>query len=850
MGTVMLKAMLRGLFAHKLRLVLSALAIVLGTGFMSAAFISGDTISRGFTDLFSTVNESIDVQVTAKSDIPGVPGGSEAVITATVPQSVADQLKSVPGAEMVTPQVASDGARVLGKDGKTIASTGAPRFGGAWTDDGTVEIREGRPPTAANEVAITANLAKSGDFKVGDTIQVLTREPQQSFTVTGIAGYPGGRDSLGGETFVFFTTPVAQQLMLGETGVYSNVDLKAAPGVSPAELKTRVESAIGTTNYQALTGEETADAQASGIQAFLNVFKIALGVFGVLALITGAFLIFNTFSMLIAQRTRELALYRSFGASRGQVLNSVLLESILLGVVASAIGLLAGVGLAWIMTRLLSSSGLPSGGIVVKPLVILGTLLVGTLITVLAALVPALRASRVAPIEAMRDAVKPDKPLRRLTIAGLVALVAGIVLLILRGTKTVENNVVTLGLGSLLIFAAAVMVAPALARPVTGAIGKVVDWAMPGRLGVRNTGRNPRRTALTAAALMIGVTLATGAGVFASSVKSGVTSLFKQDLNADLMLQTDFAGGPTAGFDPELADQQIAQIPGVTAATAIQQDAVRIAGRDGFAAALEMGPAQTLFSLKAKAGEIRDLNAGEVILNDQFATDTGLKPGDTTTMQTARGGETALRVIGVLEASQLIGSPVISPADAAGFRSDVAQQAYVKVASPADVEPVREQMKTLVANNPEVTVTDPADQLRQATSFLDILLTALNVLLGLTILVAVLGVVNTLLLSVFERTRELGLLRAIGMNRGKIGWMVAVESILISLFGALLGLIVGTGLGIALVKIFGGDFLKLTIPWGYLITALVGAVIAGLVAALLPAARAARLNVLQAISYE
>ncbi len=846
----MLKAMLRGLFAHKLRLILSALAIVLGTAFMSAAFVSGDTISRGFTDLFSTVNENIDVQVTGKSDVPVNPAGGEGLVTALVPQSIVDKLKTVDGAQTVTPQVVSDGARVIDKNGKAIATTGAPRLGGAWVDgDPAVEIREGNPPRAADEVAITANLAKTGEFKVGDTIEVITLQPRQKFKVSGIAGYAGGRDSLGGETFVFFTLPVAQELMLGAPGMYSNVDIKAASGVSDGELKRRVETAIGTTEYKTLTGQETADAQASGIQSFLNVFKIALSVFGILGLITGAFLIFNTFSMLIAQRTRELALYRSFGASRNQVLNSVLLESILLGLVASLIGLGLGVLLGWAMTKLLASSGLPSGSVVLKPAVAIGTLLVGTLITVLAALIPALRASRVAPIEAMRDAARPDKPLRTMTIAGLITLVVGIVLLILRGTKAVENNVITLGLGSFLIFIGAVMLAPALTRPITGAIGKLVDWAMPGRLGVRNTGRNPRRTALTAAALMIGVTLATGAAVFASSVKAGVTDLFRSDLNADLVIAADFAGGPTAGFDPAIINQ-VKAIPGVTSATAIQSDAVRLNGKDGFASALDVEPSKTLFGLKAKSGDVRDLNAGEVILNDAFATETGLKPGDSTTLVTARGGESPLKVVGVLEPNQLVGSPVVSFADAQGFRVPVAQQGYVKVADPSQVDAVRAQMKTLVADNPEVTVTDPSEQLKQSTSFLDLLLNVLNVLLGLTVLVAVLGVINTLLLSVFERTRELGLLRAVGMSRGKMGWMVATESVLISLLGALLGLIVGTGLGIALVKIYGGDFLKLTIPWGFLITALIGAVIAGLVAALLPAIRAARLNVLQAISYE
>jgi putative ABC transport system permease protein len=309
----MLKAMLRGLFAHKLRLVLSALAIILGTAFMSAAFVGGDTISKGFTDLFSTINEDIDAQVTAKTDdVPSVDGGGgEALVTKVVPQAVADKLKGLDGAESVTPQVVSDGARLIGKDGKVVAGTGAPRLGGAWpaniNEDPNLELRQGTGPNAPDQVVLSANLAKSADVTVGDKVEIITLQPRRTFTVSGISGYKGGRDSLGGETFIFFTMPVAQELMLGTTNAYSNVDIKAAPGVSQETLKERAQAVVGP-DYTVRTGEETSQDQASGIQGFLSIFSTGLAVFGFLALFTGAFLIFNTFSMLIAQRTRELAL--------------------------------------------------------------------------------------------------------------------------------------------------------------------------------------------------------------------------------------------------------------------------------------------------------------------------------------------------------------------------------------------------------------------------------------------------------------------------------------------------------------------------------------------------------------
>jgi putative ABC transport system permease protein len=849
----MLKAMLRGLFAHKLRLVLSALAVILGTAFMTAAFVGGDTIKKGFNELFSTVNENIDVQVTGKNDVPGQ-GNDQSLITAVVPRSVADQLETVPGAQKVTPQVFSEGARVIGGDGKVIP--GNARFGAGWPED-LAEVksvlREGQGPTGPDQIAINAQLAKAGGIKVADTVEVITLQPRKTFTVTGIVGIEGGRDSLGGETIVYFTLPVAQELMLNAPGSYSNVDLKAAPGVAPEELKQRTIATIGD-GYTVRTGKETTEAQTGVFNSFLSVFSTGLAVFGFLALFTGAFLIFNTFSMLIAQRTRELALYRSFGANRGQVLRSVLLESLLLGLVASIIGLVIGVGLGWLLKKLLGAlggGGLPGSGVELRPYVVVLTLLAGTLITMFAAFIPALRAARVAPIEAMREAAKPDKPLGRMTFAGLIVMALGVVLLILRGTKTVTNGALTLGGGVLLAFVGAVLVAPALSRPVTGAIGKLVAWAMPGRLGVRNTGRNPRRTALTAAALMIGVTLATGAGVFAASTKAGVTNVFKQDLKADLVLQTDFRAGPTAGFDPAL-DAKLRAIPGVTDVAVLQADQVRLGGNGITAIATDAGAAAKLFTLHTAAGAIRTLGKGEVILPEAFAKDHNVPVGGTLDLQTARGTVDPVTVVGTYAETNVINPPsaLLSPQDASGFRSPLAQQAYVKVSDPARIEAVRAQMKTLVADNPEVAVSDPSGQIKQATSFLDLLLTVLNVLLGLTILVAILGVVNTLLLSVFERTRELGMVRAVGLSRAGVGWMITVEAVLISVFGALLGMVLGTALGITLVKIFGGDFLKLTIPWGYLLVTLIAAVAAGLVAALLPALRASRLNVLQAIAYE
>jgi putative ABC transport system permease protein len=846
----MFKAMLRGLFAHKLRLLLSALAIVLGTMFMSAAFVAGDTISKGFSTLFATISEDLDVTVTATP--PEAGGFDNSVITRFVPQATADEVAKVDGVAVSTPQVFSDGARVIDKNGKVAATQGAPRFGAGWVGDaGLIELREGRGPTSPTEVAISANLAGSTGFVIGDTIEVITLQPRQPFTVVGITGYEGDRESLGGETTVYFTTPRAQELMLGETGVYTSVDLLAADGVSPDTLADRVRSVVGP-GYDVKTGQQAADDQASSVQTVVNFLKIGLAVFAVIGMITGAFLIFNTFSMLVAQRTRELALYRSFGASRGQVNRSVLAEALLLGLAASLVGLLLGVGIGWVLKTLVGRLGgdLPVAGVVLRPYVVVTTLLVGTLFTVLAALAPAVRASRVAPIEAMRSAATPDKPLRRMTIAGAVLLAGGLLLLILKFTDVIEGQLgPALGGGALLVFLGAVLLAPMLSRPVTGGLGRLLGRSVPSRLGTGNTGRNPRRTAITAVALMLGVALATAAGLFASSLKAGLTEAFTTDVKAQLVVSAGFTGSPQAGFDPQL-EERMRAIPGVATAAAVRADFGTVGGGETQFLAGDPQALAALLTLRAASGELRPLDAGEIIIDSGTADRTGAQVGDTVPITTARGGEQQEKVVAVLEESAVVSGPLLNPVDAAGFTSPLAQGGYIEVADGQNVGAVKTQLDQLLADYPEVSVSSQQELIEQSTSFLDILLTVLNVLLGLTIVVAVLGVINTLLLSVYERTREIGLIRAIGLSRRSTAWMITAESILISVFGALLGVIVGVGLGLATVKILGGDFLKLTIPWGYLGIVLILAVIAGVVAAILPAIRAARLNVLEAIAYE
>ena len=458
------------------------------------------------------------------------------------------------------------------------------------------------------------------------------------------------------------------------------------------------------------------------------------------------------------------------------------------------------------------------------------------------------------PIAAMRDAATPDRPLGRLSTAGAIVLAAGVALLALKLTNVVTSQLaLMLGGGALLSFLGVAMLAPAISRPVTGTLGKVFGSSLAGRLGTRNTGRNPRRTAITAAALMIGVALATGAGVFASSAKAGIKSALTDNMQAQLLVGPDASGGGAAvpaGYDPALT-AKMAAIPNVSQVLSIQADHVRMGGKEVGAGAGDLGAAVAIFTLTPAAGSLAPLSRGQMVVDENLAKDNHWKLGQTLRMETARGAPIDEKIVGIYRKSELVNGPIISPADATGFRSPLAQQGFVQVSPVSAVPQVDKQLKALFADNPEVSVTNRTDLIKQSSSFLDLILTILNILLGLTILVAILGVINTLLLSIYERTREMGLVRAIGMGRGQVARMITVESILISVFGALLGIAVGVALGIAIVSaLHSSGFVSLTIPWTYLIVVLVLAVVAGALAAVLPAIRAGRLNVLEAISYE
>ena len=844
----MLRATLKSLLARKLRLVLSGLAVVLGVMFVAGAFVVTDTLSRSFDTVFADAFSQTDVSVSAKPKVALSEMEGEQV-QSPFPAAVAEQVAAVGGVAAATGLASADGARVIGADGKVLTSMGPPRLGGNWTgEDGLVQLRQGRGPRADDEIVVNAYVAKQAGLRVGDRVGVLTRQPKREFTLVGVFGYSGDRDTVGGVQEVMFTEPVAQRLMLGRTGVYSSVSVRAADGVAPDQLRDRIAAALGP-QYEVKTGEQLADENAAGLQEGLGFFNnILLGFAGV-ALFVGVFLILNTFSIIVAQRTRELALMRAMGASRRQVITSVLVEAVVIGLLAAGLGLAAGVGVGAGLAYLFSSfvGGLALAPLAVPLTAVIASLLVGVLVTVVAAVLPALRASRIPPVAAMQEVATPDRPLTRITVAGALIGAAGAATLGVGLYANVGSPLVLILTGVLVSFVGIALLTPLVSRPVVSVLGRLFSWSLPGRLGRLNSGRNPRRTAITAAALMVGIALVTGVTVVMDSAKTSLSQQAEDTIKAQVVISGEQSGPRPPSFDPAVLDRASA-IPGVRAAAGLWNDQAVVDGERTYVNATD-----DLARLADAYGAAPATGALATLKPDQIAVSTqrGWPLGTRLTVQLARGEAQVYTVVATYDEQALPGSILLPAAATAQFGVPQPLFGFVRLTDGTPVEAVLPQIKALVADSPEVSATDRSAFVAQQAGQFDMVITMVQILLALAILIAVLGVVNTLALSVLERTRELGLLRAVGLGRGQTMRMVTVEAVVISVFGALLGVVVGAGLGSAVVAALDGEGItELVLPWTRMGTYLVLAGLVGVIAAVLPAIRAARLNVLGAIAHE
>ncbi|MBN1171721.1 MAG: ABC transporter permease [Micromonosporaceae bacterium] len=863
----MFRATIRSLLNRKLRLILSTLAVVLGVMFVSGAFVLTDTIGRSFDALFTTAYSTVDVQIirTPRSEA----GVQDASVAEPVPASLIDDLEPVTGIRKITGTIILDGARVISPNtGKIISGgMGVPNFGGNWTgEDDLVKLRQGRGPSEDTEVVINASLAKAGTFSVGSQIEILlpatgtddptgetTQSRRRTFTVCGIFGYAGGRDSVTGETYVAFTTPAAQRLMLGTTDAFSEIDILVADGSSPTAVRDAIRDRIGP-DYRVNTGKDAAKEQSDFLKDQLKFFNYILLGFATIALFVGIFIILNTFSIIVAQRMRELALMRAIGASRRQVLVAVLLEAGILGLIASGIGLLCGIGVGAGLAAAAVTfiEGMELAGLGVPLTAVIASFGVGIPVTLIAALIPAVKASRIAPIAALQESTIPDKPLTRLTIGGIVVTLAGNVALALGLTDHAGGHELLAAFaGILTTFVGIALLTPIIARPAVSALGRLLAWSTPGELGRRNTARNPRRTAITAAALMVGVALVTAISTLFSSATVSTRTMLDETLHADLLVYGIQTGQNPPTFHPNLLVTTRQQAD-VEAVAGYWYDVARSDdGQTMVSATDDLAAFIAISGSKTTQGRGTRLAPGEIVIDSRMAKEHHLTLGSTVRYGLTRADDRDFTVIGIYQRNEIIWGPVLSIEDAQDFRARDPQLAFINLRDGANVEAMKAMIDGMLVDSPDISVVDRSGYLEQQTSMLNMLLGFIQVLLALAMVIAVLGVINTLILSIFERTRELGLLRAVGLSRAQTTRMITVEAVVISLFGALLGIVVGAGLGAAVVQALRDEgYTTIAFPYGLMAIYLALAALVGVIAAVFPAARASRLNVLTAIAHE
>jgi putative ABC transport system permease protein len=846
------KATLKGLLAHKLRLAATALAIVLGVSFVAGTYVLTDTITASFDTLFKQVTQGIDVAVRSQETFGGFDTGE---VRDPMPEEVLNEVKGVDGIRVAEGSVTGY-AQLVGKDGKAVTTGGAPSLGVSLSQ-GTAfsagsTIRSGRLPSGPGELVVDAKTATDTGYKVGDRVKVLFQGPAKTFTVSGIIGF-GQADNLGGARLVGFDLPTAQEL-LNRNGKFDEIDAAAAEGVTPEQLRDRVRAVLDP-RYEVLTGAELAEDTAAQINDTIGRFlSTALLAFAFVSLLVGGFLIFNTFTIIVAQRTRELALLRCLGASRRQVMSSVLLESLIVAVIASLVGLGLGVLIASGLKALLSTflgGDIPTTGIQFQPRTVIVSLAVGVIITVLAALLPALKATRVPPVAALQPetAFAPTGFRKRRIVLGVLVTVVGIALLLAGLFRPEGNRLVNVASGAVVVFFGVAILSPLIARPLARLIGWPFARAfrLPGSLARQNAMRNPRRTASTAAALMIGLALVAFVSIFAASIKASTTKTLEDTVSADYILFND----QFQPFSPEAA-QRLAQQPELAAVAGMRIGPWKLNGAGKSLFAVDPAAYSQVVKTETTAGSLDALASGGLAVKDTVAKANGWTVGENVAMEFPRTGVQQIPVKAIYTDNQLNGDYLLALSDYERNYSDQADsQILVKAAPGVPPASSRAAVDRVMADFPNVTVRDQAEFRDQQARQIDQIINLFYSLLGLAILIALFGIVNTLGLSIFERIRELGLLRAVGATRAQLRSMIRWEAVIIAVLGAVLGLAVGVFFGWTIVRALASQGIsEFTLPAGQLLLFVVAAGLAGILAAVLPGRRAAKVDVLRAITTE
>ncbi|MCX5382014.1 ABC transporter permease [Streptomyces sp. NBC_00083] len=843
----MFKTALRNVLAHKARLLMTVLAVMLGVAFVSGTLVFTDTLGNAFRNQSAKSYDKVAVAVTSygsADDTERDPGVSKQTL---------QKVEKLDGVASVTGRV--DGfAGVAGTDGKLIGQGWANKGGnfapGQDGKDPSYTFAQGTGPVKDDQIALDKDTAAKGEYHVGDTVRVATNGPVKTYKLTGVFTTEDGAVNAGG-SLVLFDTAVAQKLYL-KPGWFQNASVTATPGADAQKILDEVKPLLSE-NASAKTGKALAAEEAKDIERGLSGLNQMLLVFAGIALFVGIFLISNTFTMLVAQRTRELALMRAVGASRGQVRRSVLAEALVVGTVASAIGFALGIGLA---TALRSAIGLfgakiPAGPLIVSSTPVIASLAVGILVTVIAALLPAWRAAKIPPVAAMNSVhgVATTKSLVvRNSIGGVITLAGAAA--IVAGAAAGKDGKYIIGAGAFFALIGIIILIPLLSRPVIALVRPSLSkvFGVSGKLASQNAVRNPRRTGATASALAIGLTLVTGLSVLGVTLGTAMDKSTTANIKADYMVQNAANG---SGLDKDVLPA-LRKAPGVSAVSPNESAYLQIDGTGQSVAGVTPGDIEKVINVEPVAGSLATLGQGRIAVDEKTAAKHGWKPGTQLPVEFTdkkKGRVTIGATFKENEAldSFLVPSALLAPHDAKPYIPNI----YIKM----DGGATSANEKALVAalgDNPAISIMDRQDIRNELGGMINTMLYIMYGLLGMALIIAILGVINTLAMSVFERQQEIGMLRAIGLDRSRVKTMIRLEAVVISLFGAVIGVGLGTFLAWAI-----GQTIKtsiphyaLVLPWGRIGIFLVLAGLVGVLAAMWPARSAAKLNMLTAIKTE
>jgi putative ABC transport system permease protein len=854
----MLALTLRGLGARKLRSALTALAVFFGVAMVAGTFMLTDSVNSSFDDIFEGANEGVDVAVSTKETLDDSRGAGPPAFD----ERVLENVLSVDGAAEAVGQVYDPTISVLDEQGDRVGPAGPPHIAMTALSEpfSPWSYTEGRPPETADEIGIDNFTAEREGWTVGDLVRIAgTGGAAKEYAISGVAEFGDGTELLGA-SLAILTLPEAQRLA-GKEGQLDEILVAAEEGVTPEELKLAVQDAVPA-ELQVETGEENAAAASGDFKDGFSFLSNAMLVFGGIALFVGGFIIFNTFSITVAQRTREFGMLRTIGAHRRQILGAVLLEAAVIGLAASVLGIFGGIGFVAGIMALFGAFGLsmPSSGLVLAADTVIVALLVGVVVTIVAALAPARRATRVTPLEAVREGGVTVRPSLRRTIVGVVVLVLGILAILrgLFGTESFGAAFVFLGPGILLLFLGVALLSSRLIGPLASVIGWPLErfGGVPGQLARENTQRNKSRTATTAAALMIGLALVVFVATFASALTKSIDEVLDRQFAGDLVLQN--SDGGFLRISPEVAGV-VGEVEGVAAASPGADADALVAGTSGtqLVAGLDPTTVTRVVNFDWREGSdatLEGLGTGGAIIEADWGADNGIAVGDTMRVTTPLGTEVRYTVEGsVRDEVGLVISTFAIPRDTLLLNFGVDGDSSVLVLYEEGVDPVAVRAdvdRVLQSSFPNVESRSQAELEDDFREGINQTLVLIYALLALSIVIALFGVVNTLVLTIHERTREIGMLRAIGTSRRQVRRMIRYESVITAMIGGVVGAAIGLALAVVAVEALADEGLVLSIPYPLLVAALILAAVAGVAAAIAPARRAARIDIMEALLYE